>query len=510
MILNFVKSFKLPQSQRQAERNTSLLQALYSLTWLQWAHFISGLLSWSCDATDFYSVSLSLTSFSTKFGKSTHEVTTAVTLSLLLRTVGAIIFGFLSDRFGRKWPLVANLLIVTILELGTSFVETFSQFLAVRSLFGIGMGGIWGLAASTALENLPVEVRGLASGILQEGYALGCVVAAIINLTLVPAKEATLGPDAWRSLFWVASGLSFFTALFTMMIPESQVFVKAAEGSKGVSVRQKTQIFIQETRKVMKQHWGRFIYMCLLMSGFNFITHSSEDLYPTYLQQTKGFSEHDSTLATLIGFCGGIVGGAFAGWISQYIGRRLTLILYMIISGAIVPLWILPSSFGALTVGAFFMQFAALGAGGIMPIHLSEISPPAFRASFAGIAYQIGAMVSSASAQIEATAGDNIRIIKSDGTTIPDYGTVQGILVGVLAAFVLIVALLGPENHGSHFEKHKAAFEKEGGEDDAYVEDVEYSGRQASNDDPNSKSDRFADVDLDISNVDDERQSEKA
>lgn len=176
-------------------------------------------------------------------------------------------FGIFSDRFGRKWPLVVNLLFVTILELGTSFVKSYTQFLAVRSLFGIGMGGIWGLAASTALENLPVEARGLASGFLQEGYALGCILAALVNLTLVSEKEADLGDDAWRTLFWVASGLSFFTAVFTSLIPESEVFRKARRKSEGFSTKQKTRIFVQETRKMMRLHWGVFIYAFLLMTG---------------------------------------------------------------------------------------------------------------------------------------------------------------------------------------------------------------------------------------------------
>jgi len=199
------------------------------------------------------------------------------------------------------------------------------------------MGGIWGLASSTALENLPVEIRGLASGVLQEGYALGCIIAAIINLTLVPEKEPELGSDAWRSLFWVASGLSFLAAVFTMMIPESQIFDKAKRATKGMGVWQKSQVFMSETRKMMKLHWKRFIYVFFLLTGgnhilslhmrnINFIVQgltssimghkhvkffaiipvsltSLQDLYPTYLRQSKGFNEHDSTMATLIGFC---------------------------------------------------------------------------------------------------------------------------------------------------------------------------------------------------------------
>ncbi|KAF5360138.1 hypothetical protein D9758_011326 [Tetrapyrgos nigripes] len=494
-LLDFERSMnlKIPGRQQAPGNKRPLLPALYTVTWLQWAQFASGLLAWTCDALDFYSVSLSVTAFSAKFDKNTHDITTAITLSLLLRTAGAIIFGILSDRYGRKWPMVANLLLVTVLEISTSFVNTYSQFLAVRSLFGIGMGGIWGLAAATALENLPVETRGLASGILQQGYALGCLLASILNLTLVPAKTEALGKDTWKTMFWLAGGLSFFTAAFRAVLPESALFIRARRDSegRGISARARTEIFVREGRKMMKLHWGRFIYAFLLMAGelpntykydwntnlfvgFTFLAHGSQDLYPTFLRQTKGFSEHDSTMSTVIGFCGAIVGGTISGWISQYIGRRLTIMLYMILIGAFIPLWILPKSFAALTAGAFFMQFATQGSTGVIPIQLSEVSPPAFRASFPGIAYQLGSMVSSASAQIEATGGDNIRLPTTlpDGTTssVPDYGTVQGILIGVVAAFLFIVTLLGPENHGNEFDKHRAAFEEGGGEDGAYLD----------------------------------------
>lgn len=175
-------------------------------------------------------------------------------------------FGILSDRFGRKWPLVINLLIVAALQLGAGFVQTFHQFLAVRSLFGIGMGGIWGLAASTALENLPVEVRGLASGILQQGYAVGYLLAACINLRLVPETSST-----WRALFWCASGISAFAAFVRACLPESAYFLraKAAERALGIerSSSEKTKIFLKETGAMLKAHWLLCIYAVLLMTG---------------------------------------------------------------------------------------------------------------------------------------------------------------------------------------------------------------------------------------------------
>ncbi|KAI0667769.1 MFS general substrate transporter [Trametes maxima] len=462
MTPRFIRNL-VPRREKRTE-GRPLLDVLATLTWVQWGHFWSGWLAWTCDAIDFFSVSLSVNRLQTQFGRSTHDITTAITLTLLFRSAGAVIFGIISDRYGRKWPLIINLLMIAVLELGSGFVETFRAFLGVRSLFGIAMGGIWGLAASTALENLPVEVRGLASGILQQGYAVGYLLAAVINLTLVPETAAT-----WRSLFWTASGISAFAAFIRFLLPESDVFLraKAAERARGGSTSKKTRIFLHETWVMLKSHWLLCIYAVLLMTGFNFLSHGSQDLYPTYLTNAKLFTDHDATIATIIGNCGAIAGGAIAGWLSQYIGRRLTIIIFVLLIGAFIPLWILPSSFSALAAGAFCIQFGVQGAWGVIPIQLAEISPPAFRATFPGVAYQVGNMVSSASAQIEATGASNLHttIIDKDGKpkVVPDYATVQGILIGVVAAFVLIITIIGPENIGSHFEKSKAAFEEGAG-----------------------------------------------
>jgi len=393
-------------------------------------------------------------------------LTTVITLTLLFRSLGAVIFGILSDRYGRKWPLVYNLILVAILELGAGFVQTFPQFLALRSLFGVGMGGIWGLAAATTLENLPVEVRGIASGILQEGYAVGYLLAAIINLFLVP--EVSPG---WRALFWTGSGISLFAAAIRALLPESEFFLRAkeAEKARGTDTTHKTRIFIHETKAMLKKHWLLCIYAVLLMTGFNFLSHGSQDLFPTYMEQSKGFSAHDATVATIIGNLGAISGGIIAGWLSQYMGRRLTMVSFVLLIGAFIPLWILPSSFSALSAGAFCIQFGVQGAWGVIPIHLAEMSPPAYRATFPGVAYQLGNMVSSAASQIEATGGNNLRttIIKNGvPTNVPNLGAVQGILIGVVAAFVVFITIIGPEHHASHFEKSKTAFEEGGGEID--------------------------------------------
>ncbi|VDC07762.1 unnamed protein product [Peniophora sp. CBMAI 1063] len=385
-----------------------------------------------------------------------------------------VIFGIISDRFGHKRPLVCNLILIVAFELGTGFVQSFPQFLAVRSLFGVGMGGVWGLASSTALENLPVEVRGLASGVLQQGYGSGYLAAAVINLFLVP--NVSVG---WRALFWTSAGLSLFAAIVRSLLPESEIFLraKAAQRATGTSTStaERSRIFVKETGVMLRLHWVVGIYAVLLMTGLSFLSHGSLDLYPTFLQQTKGFSAHDANVATIISTCGAVAGSTVAGYISQYLGRRLTIVLCIIWTGAFIPLWIVPTSFSALAAGAFFLQFGSQGAFGVIPIQLAEVSPPAFRATFPGVAYQLSNMISSASSQIEAKGGENLRttvLINGVAKEVPDYATVQGILVGVVAAFILVVTILGPEAHGAHFEKHKTAFEEGGGRDDALIEDA--------------------------------------
>ncbi|KAI0040953.1 carboxylic acid transporter [Auriscalpium vulgare] len=478
----FIRNLIPRREARQQGR--PLWTVLRSLTWTQWALFWSGWLAWTCDAIDFFSVSLSITRLQKQFHKAdAHPITTAITLTLLFRSVGAVVFGILSDRYGRKWPLVVNLLLCGVLELGAGFVQTFSQFLAVRSLFGVAMGGIWGLAASTALENLPMEVRGLASGVLQQGYAVGYLFAAVMNLRLVPETHTT-----WRTLFWASAGISIFAAAVRAVLPESAVFLRAkeAERARGTSTTGKTKRFIRETKEMLKKHWMLCIYAVLLMTGFNFLSHGSQDLYPTYLTTTKNFDSYHSTVATIIGNCGAIAGGAIAGFVSQYIGRRLTIVIFVLWIGAFIPLWILPNSFGALSAGAFWLQFGVQGAWGVIPVQLAELSPPGFRATFPGVAYQLGNMVSSASSQIESTAGDHLKttIIKNGvPTVVADYATVQGIFIGVIAAYTLVITIIGPENHGSRFENQRAAFEEGGAEDEAEITDEK---RRTDEDSPRS------------------------
>lgn len=467
--------FKLPsKEQRRIERNGAPLNPFklaMMLTPLQGLMFFSGWLAWTVDAWDFFAVSLSVTALSNQFKRPPHDITTAITLTLLFRSVGAAIFGVISDRYGRKYPLVINLLIIAALSLGSGFVQTYQQFLAVRSLFGLGMGGIWGMATATALENMPAAPRGLFSGILQQGYAVGYLLAASVNLTWIQRSHN------WRILFFLGAGISAFAAAVRLLLPESELFLrqKAERDASGAVGQSKAKVFLTELKEMLKTHWLRCVYGILLMTGFNFLSHSSQDLYPTILQQSKLLTAKQASKATIIANCGAITGGFLAGYLSQYLGRRLTIILFVIITGALIPAWILPHSFGALAAGAFFLQFGVQGAWGVVPIYLSEISPPAFRATYAGLAYQLGNAASSASSQIEAVGGDNLKERNpkwhpgSPATVeefIPAYAKVSAILLGTVCAYLLIVVTFGWEFRGAEFEKALPATIPGAGEQD--------------------------------------------
>ncbi|EFP81651.2 MFS transporter, SHS family, lactate transporter [Puccinia graminis f. sp. tritici CRL 75-36-700-3] len=438
---------RLPNKQeRAANRPRPPWQICRELSARHYMYFCVGFLAWVIDAFDFFAVSVTLTRLSVQFdGRSITDLTESITLTLLFRSVGALGFGLLTDRFGRRWPLTANLVCIALLALGTAFVQTFQAFLAVRAFFGIMMGGIYGMATATALENMPSEARGLFSGILQQGYAIGYLIAASLNLSLV-AKT-----DDWRSIFYFGACLSFLIAILRALCPESPVFLEARKQAQinagDSSGRSAGKVYLDSLTAAVKQYWGRFVFAILLMTGFNFLSHGSQDLYPTYAQITKGMSKHQASLLTIIGNCGAITGGILGGWSSQFLGRRLAIIAMCIWTGAFIPLWILPTSFSGLALGAFFLQFGVQGAWGVVPIYLSEIAPPACLAIFTGLTYQLGNMISAASTQIEARAGELHRVV-INGTEVEDYTVVQAALIGTVAGYIIIMTCFGKEYRG--------------------------------------------------------------
>ncbi|CAD6575134.1 MAG: hypothetical protein CYPHOPRED_005587 [Cyphobasidiales sp. Tagirdzhanova-0007] len=469
----------LPRPPTKAEREAVLdgksrnpIKLIGMLTPMQHAFFWAGWLAWTCDAYgEFFHFQcnsrksptnslLSTTFFGHVTAANTHKITTSITLTLLFRSVGALTLGVLSDRFGRKWPLVINLVCIVALQIGTSFCTKFHAFLAVRSLFGIFMGGIWGVATASAMEAIPTEARGLFSGILQQGYAVGYLLAAVVNLYAVPEV------NKWQVLFWIGAGITAFAAIVRLCLPESPVFLraKAEKAESGDDGRNSNKLFFASVGAALKLHWARCVFAVVLMSFFNFFSHGSQDLYPTYMTNSKGFTSYQATVATIIANCGAIFGGTITGYISQYLGRRLTIIGCCLWTACFIPLCYFSSSYASLCAGAFFLQAGVQGAWGVVPIYLSEISPPAFRAVFSGLAYQLGNAASSSSAQIETTAGEHIAKY-ARGAQRPDYGTISGIIIGIVAFSLIVCCLIGKEYRGTHFEEAKTATQIGGGYD---------------------------------------------
>ncbi|THV05104.1 MFS general substrate transporter [Dendrothele bispora CBS 962.96] len=445
-----------PSIPQRDTRITNPYHAVKNLTPLQHAIFWSGWLAWIADSYDFFCVSLTVLRLNDQFNQNTHSLTTAITLTLLLRPVGAAIFGILSDRYGRKWPLVSVLLIIAALQTGTGFVTTFREFLAVRSLFGIAMGGVWGLASAASMESMPVSSRGLYSGIMQTGYPGGYLLATVVNLFLVPKV-----PETWRTIYWVGAGISAVAAFFRAILPESGIFTRSRNVAQGAGINgmEETRVFIRSLEEMLKRHWKIWVYGVVLMSGMNFLAHGSQDLYTTFMQNSKGFSADDANKANIIGETGAVLGALFGGFVSQILGRRITLIVACLWCCAFIPLWIIPSTWGSLTVGAFFFQSGVNIAWGTIAVHLNELAPPAFRGLYPGTVYQLGNMASAAAAQIEATAGLSIRLT-INGQDQPDYGKIQAIVAAASCGLVLVCALLGPERHSADLTNENTAIEQ--------------------------------------------------
>lgn len=334
----------------------------------------------------------------------------------MFRSVGSTIFGIAADRYGRKWPFVVNNILFIILELGTGFCQTYKQFLAVRALFGIAMGGLYGNAAATALEDCPEAARGIISGMLQQGYAFGYLLATVFARGLVNTTS-----HGWRPLYWFGACPPILIIIFRLCLPETQAYrerIAVREGSNNVG-----KTFIKEGKVALKRHWLLLTYMVLLMAGFNFMSHGSQDLYPTMLSSQYGFSANKVTVTQVVANLGAMLGGTVVGYCSSIFGRRFSIIFICIVGGAILYPYGFVSNNGIIAA-AFFEQFCVQGAWGVIPIHLSELSPGSFRTFVVGTAYQLGNLASSASSTIEATIGENYPLPPLGKTPRYNYGKV--------------------------------------------------------------------------------------
>lgn len=353
----------------------------------------------------------------------------------MLRPIGALIFGGLADKFGRRWPLMVDVVLFSVINMASGFAPNLKTFIALRAIFGIAMGGEWGLGASLALEALPVEARGLFSGIYQQGYACGYLLASLVNYAIVQTDSS------WRILFWVGAGFAVLAVIMRIFVPESETFENQKEARKILG-----KSLLTEAKSAFKHHWLRMVYMVILMAFMNFFSHGSQDLYPTFLTAQLGYNATQQTVTSVVMNIGAIIGGTLFGYYSNYFGRRFILVLCAICAGAFIPLWVYAPNIQSLQFGAFMMQFFVQGAWGCIPAHINELSPAAFRGLIPGLAYQLGNLISAASSQIEATIGERYPLKNEDGSYklnakgahIADYGLTQAIFMGCVCVGLVI------------------------------------------------------------------------
>jgi MFS transporter, SHS family, lactate transporter len=386
-----------------------------------WSALSAGFLGWTLDAFDFFLVVFCLTAIGKDFNQPDRSIALSLTLTLAFRPVGAFLFGLLADRYGRRLPLMIDLIFYSVVEVATGFARDFKTFLILRALFGIGMGGEWGVGASLAMEKVPAKWRGLLSGLLQQGYALGNLLAALAYLFLFPRW-------GWRPLFFLG-GLPALLALFVRLrVKESEVWEATKQESWG-----------NLTRSLVKE-WKLFLYLTLLMAGMNFCSHGTQDMYPTFLQRFWHMGTVERSTIAAISMLGAIAGGVTIGLISDRFGRRKALVASLLLAVVVVPLWAYAPRFGLLLTGAVLIQFFVQGAWGVIPAHLSELSPDHVRGFLPGFAYQCGVLLAGTVASLEAIFAEHM-----------SYATAMAATAGAVFIGTAVIAALGKEKHGIHF-----------------------------------------------------------
>ena len=385
------------------------------------AALTAGFLGWTLDAFDFFLVTLCLTAIGKEFHKSDAAIALSITATLAFRPVGAFLFGLLADRYGRRLPLMIDLVFFSICEVATGLAPNYTTFLILRALFGIGMGGEWGVGASLAMEKVPARLRGVLSGSLQQGYAFGNLLAAIAYFFLFQRF-------GWRPLFFLG-GLPALLALFVRFrVKESEVWEKNREKTwSGLG-------------RAIASHWKLFLYLTLLMTMMNFVSHGTQDMYPTFLERQWRFGPSTVSLITGISMIGAMAGSLVMGLVSDRYGRRRAMIGALLGGIVMVPLWAYAPSTALLILGAFLMQFMVQGSWGIIPAHLSELSPDSVRGFLPGFSYQCGVLVASSVVYIEAVFAKTM-----------SYATAMALTAVTVFALAAIVTAAGRERKGQVF-----------------------------------------------------------
>jgi len=385
----------------------------------------AGFLGWTLDAFDFFVLTFVLVPVARDLHASVVEIAATITASLAMRPVGAFIFGLLADRYGRRWPLMLDIVFYSIVEVLSGLAPNYRFFFVLRLLYGIGMGGEWGVGASLAMESVAPKWRGILSGVLQEGYAFGNLLAAAVYTLVFPHW-------GWRAMFFVG-GLPALLSLFIFArVKESEAWHASRTdwGSYG---------------RAIARQWKLFFYMVLLMTTMNCISHGTQDLYPTLLQRQRHFSPQTTAMITMVSMVGAIAGGLLFGLYSDRHGRRRAMVTAVILALILIPAWVMSGTVALILPAAFLMQFMVQGAWGVIPVHLNELSPGELRGFFPGFAYQLGVLCASSITLLEAMLARHLT-----------YAQSLGLLAGIVLLIGVPVIGLGPEAKGVDFGKRQA------------------------------------------------------
>jgi MFS transporter, SHS family, lactate transporter len=411
---------------------TANRQARTPLTADQRNGFVAALLGWTMDAFDYFIVVLVYADIAETFGKSKETVAFLTTATLLMRPIGALLFGLWADHVGRRIPLIADVLFYSTVGFLCAFAPNFTVLLVLRFLYGIGMGGEWGLGAALAMEKIPRERRGFFSGLLQEGYSFGYLLAAAVYLVL--NQGFGLG---WRWLFAFSIVPALISLFVRTRVGESEAWESAKEELKVTRTRMRDVFF---NRTILT----RFVYLVVLMTAFNWMSHGTQDVYPTFLKATDqggaALSEHTALVIAMIYNVGAIIGGLVFGSLSERFGRRYTIAFCAVLGLPIVPLFAYSSTAAMLCLGSFLMQVCVQGAWGVIPAHLTEMSPDAIRGFYPGVTYQLGNVF----------AAFNLPIQEHLAKT-HSYGYALSVTIIPVLIAVAVITLVGKEAKGVVF-----------------------------------------------------------
>ncbi len=418
----------------------TLLKQLRSLTSVQRNTFAACFLGWSLDALDFFLLTVCLTAIAADFHVGTKEVAESIFWTLVMRPVGALLFGLMAERFGRRPTLMLNVIAFSGFELASAFAPTLHSFLICRALFGIAMGGVWGVGAALALETLPPANRGFFSGLLQEGYVVGNLLAAALYGLLFPHLHGTGMFTGWRVMFMIGALPALLAFYLQYKVEESPAWL----ATQRTRATDPTPAQTSKARQLLT-YLPSFLFVIILMTAFTSFSHGTQDLYPTFLQKDHALDPGTVGLVVVIANIGALLGGICCGTLSERLGRKRTIILSALMALPMIPLWAWSHSVASLAAGGFLIQFMVQGAWGVIPAHLNELSPAPVRAIFPGLAYQLGNLLSSRNSVFQAAYANRYS---------------GGMLATALSGTVVIVALLvagltalGSEAKGATFHE---------------------------------------------------------